>query len=240
MNEDIPFGNNSVDNYRVFVNEEKGCGTNPANKNYFLFNMFILSAHYLNMYTECITPGLMFHTMTRKFIPFNSSSYGIWPWHSSFQLFINEPVINYTIDQATAIHNVRIHKCKKVKVMLSVHELLFTLWSTLKFLIHYVKLLSCCDTSWNSECMLSLSTTAQKAMLATFKNVLFPGHNHLLTTGRPTDRLTLWLSTEHHRLFCTVNCTATVSSSHSVSHWVMFGDNFVLLQYCSHSGYDWL
>ena len=31
-------------------------------------------------------------------------------------------------------------------------------------------------------------------MLATSKNVLFPGHNHLLTTG--TDDLTLWLSPE--------------------------------------------
>ena len=31
-------------------------------------------------------------------------------------------------------------------------------------------------------------------MLATFKNVLFPGHNHLLTTC--TDGLTLWLSPE--------------------------------------------
>ena len=41
--------------------------------------------------------------------------------------------------------------------------------------------------------------TAQKAtihqvttMLATSKNVLFPGHNHLLITG--PDNLTLWLS----------------------------------------------
>ena len=32
-------------------------------------------------------------------------------------------------------------------------------------------------------------------MLATSKNVLFPGHNHLLTTG--DDDLTLWLSPEH-------------------------------------------
>ena len=31
-------------------------------------------------------------------------------------------------------------------------------------------------------------------MLATSKNVLFPGHNHLLTTG--TDDPTLWLSPE--------------------------------------------
>ena len=31
-------------------------------------------------------------------------------------------------------------------------------------------------------------------MLATTKNVLFPGHNHLLTTS--TDDLTLWLSPE--------------------------------------------
>ena len=32
-------------------------------------------------------------------------------------------------------------------------------------------------------------------MLATSKNVLFPGHNHRLTTG--TDDLTIWLSPEH-------------------------------------------
>ena len=43
--------------------------------------------------------------------------------------------------------------------------------------------------------------TAQKAtihqvttMLATSKNVLFPGHNHLLTTG--TDDPTLWLQSD--------------------------------------------
>ena len=35
-------------------------------------------------------------------------------------------------------------------------------------------------------------------MLATSKNVLFPGHNHLLTTG--ADNPTLWLSPEHHSL----------------------------------------
>ena len=35
-------------------------------------------------------------------------------------------------------------------------------------------------------------------MLATSKNVLFPGHNHLLTTG--TDGPTLWLSPERHRV----------------------------------------
>ena len=47
-------------------------------------------------------------------------------------------------------------------------------------------------------------TTAQKkatihkvtTMLATPKNVLFPGHNHLLTTG--TNDLKLWLSLSHH------------------------------------------
>ena len=47
--------------------------------------------------------------------------------------------------------------------------------------------------------------TAQKAtihqvttMLATSKNVLFPGHNYLLTTN--TDDPTLWLSPEHQRV----------------------------------------
>ena len=36
-------------------------------------------------------------------------------------------------------------------------------------------------------------------MLATSKNVLFPGHNHLLTTG--TDDLMLSLSPEHQDIF---------------------------------------
>ena len=35
-------------------------------------------------------------------------------------------------------------------------------------------------------------------MLANYKNVLFPGRNHLLTTG--TDDPTLWLSLEHQRV----------------------------------------
>ena len=35
-------------------------------------------------------------------------------------------------------------------------------------------------------------------MPATFKNVLFPGHNYLLTTG--IDYLTLWLSPEHQQV----------------------------------------
>ena len=37
-------------------------------------------------------------------------------------------------------------------------------------------------------------------MLATPNNVLLPGHNHLLTTSRPTDDLILWLSIEHQRV----------------------------------------
>ena len=36
------------------------------------------------------------------------------------------------------------------------------------------------------------------AMLATSKNALFPGHNHLLTTG--TDDPTLWLSPKRQRV----------------------------------------
>ena len=35
-------------------------------------------------------------------------------------------------------------------------------------------------------------------MLATSKNVLFPGHNHLLTTS--ADDLTLWLSPKQQRV----------------------------------------
>ena len=37
-------------------------------------------------------------------------------------------------------------------------------------------------------------------MLATSKNVLYLGHNHLLTTGRPTDELTLCLSPDQQRV----------------------------------------
>ena len=36
-------------------------------------------------------------------------------------------------------------------------------------------------------------------MLSTSKNILFPGHNHLLTTG--ADEPTLLLSSEHHDIF---------------------------------------
>ena len=51
----------------------------------------------------------------------------------------------------------------------------------------------------------TLKLTVQKSkkihqvttMLATSKNVLFPGHNHLLTTG--ADDLTLWLSPKHQQ-----------------------------------------
>ena len=58
------------------------------------------------------------------------------------------------------------------------------------------------------EILLNFMTiyTAQKAnihhvttMLATSKKLLFPGHNHLLTTG--TDDPTLWLSPKRHILF---------------------------------------
>ena len=35
-------------------------------------------------------------------------------------------------------------------------------------------------------------------MLATSKTVIYPGYNHLLTTG--TDDPTLWLSPEHQRV----------------------------------------
>ena len=38
----------------------------------------------------------------------------------------------------------------------------------------------------------------QVTMLATSKNVLFPGHNHLLTTD--TDDLTFWLSPEQRQV----------------------------------------
>ena len=34
-------------------------------------------------------------------------------------------------------------------------------------------------------------------MLATFKNVLFPGHNHLLTTGTDDISVYCWLSADN-------------------------------------------
>ena len=48
-------------------------------------------------------------------------------------------------------------------------------------------------------------------MLAISKKVLFPGHNHLLTTG--TDDLALWLSPERQRVICT-----------GVSRWLWSGN----------------
>ena len=60
------------------------------------------------------------------------------------------------------------------------------------------------EVSTSLERDLPVTYTAQKTtthqvttILATSKNVLFPGHNHLLTTS--TDDLTLWLSPERQR-----------------------------------------
>ena len=44
-----------------------------------------------------------------------------------------------------------------------------------------------CITQYKKNTIYQLTT-----MLSTSKNILFPGHNHLLTTG--TDDLALWLS----------------------------------------------
>ena len=64
------------------------------------------------------------------------------------------------------------------------------------------------DSSWISNppallhCFLTLHKKATihqvTTMLATSKNVLFPGHNHLLTTG--ADDPTFWLSPERQRV----------------------------------------
>ena len=58
--------------------------------------------------------------------------------------------------------------------------------------------------SKNSWCVITQDRHCTKShndqvttMLATYKNVLFPGHNNLLTTS--TDDPTLWLSSECHR-----------------------------------------
>ena len=56
-----------------------------------------------------------------------------------------------------------------------------------------------CPAGMLDTTALKKTTTHQvTTMLATSKNVLFPGHNHLLTTG--TDDLTLWLSPERQRM----------------------------------------
>ena len=54
--------------------------------------------------------------------------------------------------------------------------------------------------SCNQYCTLGKKATIHQltTMLATSKNVLFPGHNHLLTTS--TDDPTLSLSPEHQRV----------------------------------------
>ena len=52
-------------------------------------------------------------------------------------------------------------------------------------------------------------------MLATSKNVLFPGHNHLLTTG--ADDPTLWLLPEHHH-FIDSTSRSRRSGIRNVSH----------------------
>ena len=73
-------------------------------------------------------------------------------------------------------------------------------------MVSYCLLVYICtkDIAWLAECReLSAAehTQHKKAtihqltiMLSTSKNVLFPGHNHLLTTG--ADNPTLWLSPE--------------------------------------------
>ena len=38
-------------------------------------------------------------------------------------------------------------------------------------------------------------------MLATSKNVLFPGHNHLLTTGKPWNELQITVAYKHTEYF---------------------------------------
>ena len=64
--------------------------------------------------------------------------------------------------------------------------------------------------------IVGMINTVQKAtihqvttMLATSQNVLFPGHNHLLTTGRPTDDLTLIIARAPESSFCAVCVTLT-------------------------------
>ena len=70
--------------------------------------------------------------------------------------------------------------------------------------VHLTAIIICQDVPFLCEfpALLALhkkSTMHQvTTMLATSKNVLLPGHNHLLTTG--THDPTLWLSPEHQRV----------------------------------------
>ena len=84
-------------------------------------------------------------------------------------------------------------------------------------------------------------TTQKKplsTMLATSKKVLFPGHNHLLTTG--ADDPSLWLSPEHQWvtwwLFCAVSIAVLGHTSRIYSwtshvkrrlSWSCYGDRMV-------------
>ena len=64
------------------------------------------------------------------------------------------------------------------------------------------------------------------AMLATSKNVLFPGHNDLLTTG--TDDLTLWLSPKHQLAYFWIwdhlDCLAINLTISTTITWITFLD----------------
>ena len=68
-------------------------------------------------------------------------------------------------------------------------------------------LLSILPSEWFETYLKHKDSTAQKAtihqvtMLATSENVLFPGYNHLLTTG--SDDPTLGLSHERQRIIST-------------------------------------
>ena len=71
----------------------------------------------------------------------------------------------------------------------------------LKFTIYGIWVLRCeCEQARTGSLCQKASIHQVTTMLATSKNVLFPGHNHLLTTS--TDDPALWLSPEHQWAKC--------------------------------------
>ena len=95
----------------------------------------------------------------------------------------------------------------QVTTTMQTHNTFTALWDpscqTMGLLLHSLP-------AWATQAQSQGAALSKKAsiyqvtMLATCKNILFPGHNHLLTTG--TDDLTLWISPEHQWVFTELFC----------------------------------
>ena len=80
-----------------------------------------------------------------------------------------------------------------------------------------------CEEDYLIHCAKKVTIHQVTAMLATSKNVLFSGHNHLLTTS--TDDLTLWLSAERVKSEVWANEGSSVLV---VSRWLWPGNRTFL------------